>query len=205
MFGSPKLRQFTLASFEDLPAEKQLGKDRAIYAASVWAEGYLLHYDLVGQEAPTDGPFEPSPALMLVGRPGVGKTALAAAAFQVRLALDLGGLAIEYNALMDALLVQTRDENGNASAALTAAAKTPVLFLDDLGNTFTQGQETAGRQRWLFELINQRMAYRLPTILTTNLDYGALCEQFAPKTADRLYEYAVVLEMTGPNLRLKGR
>ena len=204
MHDSPKLHQFDLDAFiylEDyMDGYGAVGKGEAIKAAQHWAAGELLTYEMIPAPEPTATPFAPSHALLLYGSPGMGKTCLAAAAYAERLGDQLG-LAIEYNMLMQALLAQIRDD-GDVNRAVAKVARVPLLFIDDLGNTFLEGVETAGRLRWLFEIVNYRYNYRLPTIITTNLDYGQMCDQFSVKLAERLLEWAVWIRMHGPSLRI---
>ena len=200
MHDSPKLHQFDLQAFIELDDHWMAGKLAAVKATQHWAEGVAISYEMIPAPAPTAAPFTPSHALLLCGAPGMGKTCLAAAAFVERLGENVG-LAIEYNMLMQALLAQVRD-NGDVNLAVTKVARMPLLFLDDLGNTFLEGMETPGRLRWLFEIINYRYNYRLPTIITTNLDFFEMCEQFSTKLAERLLEWAVQVEVSGPSLRI---
>jgi len=202
MHDSPKLHQFNLDEFIFMDKALQDGKSTAIVAAQQWAAGDPIDYEMLGSPAPTAAGFAPSHALLLYGAPGMGKTCLAAAAYQDRLG-EKAGLAIEYNMLMQALLAQVRDGNdGNVDLALAKVARVPLLFLDDLGNTFLEGMETTGRLRWLFEIVNYRYNYRLPTIITTNLDYLRMCDQFSIKLAERLLEWAVWVNVHGPSLRI---
>ena len=203
MHDSPKLLQFDLQTFIELDHYFLAGKAEAVNAAQQWAAGEPVSYETIQIAPPTATPFVPSHALLLYGNPGMGKTCLAAAAYRARLG-NRTGLAIEYNALMQALLGQVRDD-GDVNAALKRVARVPLLFLDDLGNTFIEGMETAGRLRWLFEIINYRYNYRLPTIITTNLDFEQMVTQFDFKLTERLVEWAVQVEVGGRSLRIAYR
>lgn len=183
MYGSQKLRQFDLDDFLELPEPLKLGKGTAINAVYDWSEG------------------EGRSMLFLHGDPGNGKTCLASAGFLRRVEGRSAGLPIEYNALMSALLALVRDNDGEPDRAVNAAARCRVLFLDDMGNTFTHGFETPGRQRWLFAILNYRYNNRLPTIITSNLTPDGLYHQFDMKLADRITEYAHLIEMGQPSLR----
>ncbi len=205
LWNSAKLGQHTLDDFYFLDEDLAVGKGWSITAAQLWARGDLLTYDQLGMVEPTVAPFEPSPALVISGPSGLGKTCLASAAFVARVGQEGVGLPIEYNALMRAVLQQMDRPDGQPDAAVMIAARVPLLFIDDLGNTFLQGRETPGRQRWLFEIINHRYNERLPLIVTTNLTFEDLADQFDEKLAQRLLEYAVWIEMGGPSLRLKNR
>jgi DNA replication protein DnaC len=143
---------------------------------------------------------------MVISSPfSLGKTCLATAPFVAPVGDEGVGLPIEYNALMRAVLQQMDLPDGKPDAAVMLAASVPVLFIDDLGNTFLPGRETPGRQRWLFEILNHRYNERLPLIVTTNLAFEDLASQFDEKLAQRLLEYALWLDVSGPSLRLKGR
>jgi hypothetical protein len=196
MFGnvwlaqSPKLYQYDLQSFVELNSHAPhlaYGKTEAIDKVWEWTQD------------------RGAPCLTLSGEPGLGKTCLAGAAFLERVN-GRAGLAIEYNALMDLLLGLVADDKGDPAKAVRLAARAPVLLLDDLGNTFVRGSETAGRQRWLFEVVNYRYNQGLPTILTTNLSIDGLYEQFDAKIGDRLLEdgRAIWARLSGPSLRFPG-
>jgi len=79
----------------------------------------------------------------------------------------------------------------------------PVLFIDDLGNA-GHGTEKEDRSRIAFAIINHRYNYKLPTLITTNLTFDALSEQFDYKTARRLKSEAVWITMSGEALGLRG-
>lgn len=185
MMDSPKLHQFDMVDFLELPDELKRGKLAAIDAAYDWSRGDGARF------------------LVLSGEPGLGKTCLASAAFVYRTIYRLG-LPIEYNALMNQFLSLVRDD-GNPHELIQVVARVPILLLDDLGNTFMQGAETPGRQRWLFEVINYRYNNDLPTLITTNLGEQRLYDQFDMKLADRIIEVAKWVDMKPPALRFLKR
>jgi len=202
MDGTPKLSQVSLEDFEALSPELKARKECAIGAAHLWASEALITYDAVGLEAPTAGYFEPSPSLIITGETGRGKTCLAGAAYLRR---EVSGprLAIEYNDLQRGLFA--RIDQGDVEEALSAVRRVPLLFVDDVGNSFLGRQETEGRQRFLFEILNFRYTRRLPTLVTSNLPYAALADQFSLKLVERLLEQYVWVEMSGASLRIRYR
>jgi DNA replication protein DnaC len=184
MYGSNKLYQFGMVDFLEMDDHLKVGKMQAIDAAYEWSQ--------------RNG----SPFLVLSGEPGLGKTCLASAAYIDRVADRCAGLPVEYNALMNCCLAMIDDDDQTTQVALQEAYRVPVLFLDDLGNTFIT-RETPGRLRWLFEIVNYRYNNELPTIVTTNLSMERLYQQFDTKLADRLVEFAHWIDVKPPSLRFR--
>jgi hypothetical protein len=212
LVDSPKFHQFELGDFDHLTPSQRIGKDAAIEAAIGWAERRALTPADFGLPTSTASDFVPTQSLILAGPVGLGKTALLSAAYTYRLGPDGAGLAIEYNRLMSLLLEHVRrdedqDQADSAELLCHAAACAPVLFLDDLGNAPRDGEgvreETPGRQRWLFDIINHRYVHFLPTLITTNLDFDGLYRQFGAKVAERIVERFVWVPVGGVSLRLR--
>ncbi|MBN1889176.1 MAG: ATP-binding protein [Thermoflexales bacterium] len=133
--------------------------------------------------------------LVLIGANGRGKTHLAAAV--VNALLDCGEPAFFEG--VPALLDWLRDGYGEQSAEdfasrLARVKQAPVLVLDDLG------AESSGRDErvsWaedkLYQIVNDRLENRLPTVYTTNLPLeptpGYRC--VPPRLASRLRDRSI--------------
>ena len=209
---SPKFHQFELGDFDALTPAQRVGKQAAMEAAFWWAERRAMTPADFNLPSATATDFVPTQSLILSGPVGLGKTALLSAAFNYRLGPEGAGLAIEYNRLMSLLLEHVRSDEDQqqtnmAEVLCRAAASAPVLFIDDLGNAPRDGEsvreETPGRQRWLFDIINHRYVNFLPTLLTTNLDFDGMYRQFGAKVAERIVERFVWIAVGGVSLRLR--
>jgi hypothetical protein len=200
MFGSAKLDEYGLDAFLDMPPALANGKQAMTMALWLWAHGEALTYEAVHLPDPTYG-FEPSSALVLSGSPGLGKTCGAAAAFEHRRD-GQPGLAIEYNALMQAIQGTYGDDNANTSAVVQAVATTRLLFLDDFGNVDRRQSETDDKTTKIFEVLNHRYNHKLPTIITTNLSADHMIEQFGYKLARRLRSWPLWVDVRGVGLDL---
>lgn len=124
--------------------------------------------------------------LVLYGETGTGKSHLLAAIANHLLLADANPL---YYVAPD-LLAWVREgfgaAEGEPSAAdrLNVVKEAAVLLLDDLGTE----QETEWQRETVFALINHRLAWRLPTAITTN----QRPEDFPPRIASRLQDQARV-------------
>lgn len=167
MQDSFKLRQFDLAAFTNLPDRLAAGKEEALLEVAAWSR----------RQSPT-------PALVLWGISGVGKTCLASAAFTERTRDDVG-LAIEYNQLTRAIQAGYRDNS--ADELIAVLMHVPVLFVDDLGNV-GQAHESDDKHRIMIQVIDYRYTRQLPTLITSNLDFDALVDMFSYKLARRLVD-----------------
>ena len=124
---------------------------------------------------------QPAGWLTLIGGTGVGKTHLAAAAANDRLAVGDSVCFAVVPELLDALRASYRDD-GEASFEETFAwlKHVDVLVLDDLG----AHQATEWANEKLYQLCASRYLRRAPTLITTNV----APESLDPRLASRLLD-----------------
>ena len=157
-----------------------------------------------------DFPNPKQPGLLLMGRPGVGKTHLAVAAFRAILAKGFEGLFFDYQNLLDRIrssydqTSQTTDKE-----AYRVAMEKEVLLLDDLG----AHRVTDWVDDTVTSIITSRCNHRRALIATTNLvdpearyvgrdatpglvDHSTrLDERLGARARSRLFEMCRVIKM----------
>jgi DNA replication protein DnaC len=137
--------------------------------------------------------------LLLIGRPGTGKTGIAIAL--LREACLNGHAGRFYNAqeLLDELYASLADRS--TPKLLSQLARFQPLLIDELGYLTLKPEQSNA----FFRLMDQRYA-RVSTIITTNLDLPEWYELFDKKPLvdallDRLQHHCITIRIDGPSLR----
>ncbi|MGE3856420.1 MAG: ATP-binding protein [Dehalococcoidia bacterium] len=157
-----------------------------------------------GQRASLRGAFlkardwgeSPEGWFVLMGGTGCGKTHLAAAIANARLAAGDRVAFVNVPDLLDAL---RPGREGDAVALLNAIREVPVLILDDLGAQ----KSTPWAEEKLYQLLNHRHLARLHTVVTTNQSLGEMEARIASRLADS--DVSRLQEITAPDYRTVGR
>ncbi|MBQ2879839.1 MAG: ATP-binding protein, partial [Anaerotignum sp.] len=74
-----------------------------------------------------------------------------------------------------------------------------LLIIDDLGTEFA----TMFTASELFRIINDRKLRRKPVVISTNLDYRALMDQYSDRVMSRLIGEYTTLKFFGDDIRMK--
>ena len=142
---------------------------------------------------------DPRGWLVLLGGYGCGKTHLAAAIANFRIALGNQTLFVVVPDLLDHLRA-TYAPNSTVTydERLEAIRDAPLLILDDLGAHNT----TAWAQEKLFQILNHRYNNRQPTVITSN----QRLDELDPRIASRLEDpdLSRVTEIPTPDFRQPG-
>lgn len=132
---------------------------------------------------------EPTGWLLLEGSYGVGKTHLAAAIGNERLKRGEMVLFITTPDLLDHLRsAYAPNAESGYDELFDRIRNAPLLILDDLGVE----NPSAWAQEKLFQLLNHRYSYRMPTVITTNQDV----DNFDPRIRSRLLDTNVISRAT---------
>jgi DNA replication protein DnaC len=127
----------------------------------------------------------PNGWLTLLGSYGVGKTHLAAAIAHETLERGEGVLFAVVPDLLDHLRTTFSPQSTIAyDEQFDLLRSAPLLILDDLG---TESATPWAREK-LYQLINHRYNYRLPTVITSNLKPDAIEPRIFSRLCERLSE-----------------
>jgi len=137
--------------------------------------------------------------LFFTGPVGSGKTFLACC---IANALLEKGHLVLFNVVPDLLdLIRSTYEPGRASGEVTelelldTARKAPLLILDDLGSH----NYTDWVRNKLYSILNYRLNYSLPVVITSNIKLEDLEEYLGERTTSRIYQlcrpYRLLVDM----------
>lgn len=138
-----------------------------------------------------------SQSILMLGETGLGKT---------HLSLSICGEVIEkgfnavYNSAQNIFTELNKEYFGRSDNSFSYEAmilECDLLVIDDLGAEFsTQFTNTA-----LYNIINTRMNYSLPTIISTNLSLKELEERYTRRISSRIIGEYAVLDFFGKDIR----
>ena len=163
--GPELLKRMTFEKFDrraELPPEERENLEKALRLARHFAE-------------------EPQGWLVFLGVSGCGKTHLAAAIANYRLAFGQPVFFASAPELLDHLRSAYGPESKlNYDDTFEGVKKAPLLILDNMGAHST----SPWAEEKLFQIINYRYNNRLPTVFTSRNELGKMEEQIGTRMAD---------------------
>jgi len=149
-----------------------------------------------------NGFTEHSESLLFSGKPGLGKTFLSACI--ARVVADRG-FSVVYDTVVQILsdyeTVKFGENTEENRKDLEKYRQADLLIIDDLGTEMT----TQFTLSALYTVINARMAYEKPTIISTNLSPQGIRERYTPQIYSRLLGAYKLIYFRGEDIRLKGK
>ncbi len=124
--------------------------------------------------------------LFITGPVGTGKTYLACCIANALLDKDIAVLFVVVPDFLDQIRSTYGTQNTEQSELeiLGVAKSAPVIILDDLGaHHYTEW----GRQK-IYSLVNHRLNYNLPIVVTSNISLENLSEYLGERTTSRLFQ-----------------
>ena len=138
--------------------------------------------------------------LLIMGKTGLGKTFLCNSI--ARMVLDRGFTVIYISAgrLFKTLQDEqfNRNEDEEATQFYDDVLTADLLIIDDLGTEFSTTLVNAQ----FFNIINERMTNRRPTVVSTNLAPDRIKEQYSDRVLSRMTDGFEFLTLTGEDIRM---
>lgn len=140
--------------------------------------------------------------LLLYGNTGVGKTFLTHCIAKEALDHSFTVVYLTSLGLFDTLEKNKFDKDLSSvekSATVSYILDCDLLIIDDLGtelnNSFTSSQ--------LYQVIDMRLIHQKSTIISTNLSFDDLREQYSERIFSRITSSYSLLKLTGDDIRLR--
>lgn len=148
-----------------------------------------------------DQNYRKGKSLILSGKPGTGKSHLAAAIIQALYPKHQG----QYLTLMELIRLVRGTWHKNSEKSETQVLKELIgidlLVIDEIGVQYG----TDGEQNIIFDVLDGRYREQLPTILLTNQDKEGLAKCIGERVFDRLRETATWVSFDWESYRPKAR
>ncbi|MGN1206652.1 MAG: ATP-binding protein [Eubacterium sp.] len=140
--------------------------------------------------------------LLLYGNTGVGKTFLTHCIAKQLLSQSYTVVYLTSIGLFDILEKNKFDRELSSlekSTTVSYIMNCDLLILDDLGTELTNSFTTSQ----LYQVIDSRLVHKKSTIISTNLSFDDLREQYSERIFSRLTSGYTLLKVTGEDIRLK--
>ena len=140
--------------------------------------------------------------ILLVGNTGTGKTYLLTACANLCADLSKSVLLVTAYTLNGMLLDAHLSDSATNQAIMDSLVDVDVLAIDDLGTENVYKNVTA---EYFFAVINERIARKKQTFVSTNLSLANIRERYDERMFSRLVDQkiTVVAEMEGADKRIK--
>jgi len=139
--------------------------------------------------------------LLLYGEPGLGKTFMCNAI--AKDLLDSGRTVLYLSAPRLCKLVEdyrfNRDSFADSKELIETVDEVDLFILDDLGTEFPSITSSAA----LFDMLNERILKRKPTVISTNLTPDDMSSQYSERLVSRFFGMFEVLRFFGDDIRVK--
>lgn len=174
----PRLRNASFENFEQLPGTQAAYREAVRFVRDkLW----MKH----------DG-------LLIYGKPGNGKSHLAAAVVNAAVSMDISALMLNVPELMTQIKATYRVSRYTEADILYWVAEADLVVLDDLGAE----NLTGNTYEVIYKIINTLYNKEKSLIVTTNLDVEReLPDAIGPRIYDRLLEMCRIIENTGWSYR----
>lgn len=140
--------------------------------------------------------------LLLYGNTGVGKTFITHCIAKELLSQSYTVVYLTSIGLFDILEKNKFDRELSSlekSTTVSYIMNCDLLILDDLGTELTNSFTTSQ----LYQVIDSRLVHKKSTIISTNLSFDDLREQYSERIFSRLTSGYTLLKVTGEDIRLK--
>lgn len=148
--------------------------------------------------------FDKKKRLLFVGRPGIGKSHLAASIIKEVIKQKNTGIFISVPRLMTELKA-TYSKNSSITELelLTALQKVDLLVMDDLGVDREGGSDKASvwAKQKVYEIVDSRVGKA--TVYTTNFTGKELLQMYGERDFSRMVQDCKPIKLDGQNYRLK--
>ncbi len=154
------------------------------------------HFDFLKGYAENFTPH--SNSLFIFGNTGLGKTHLSLAVANKVLEK---GYSVVYDSTINILKEMEKEHfsREHNSEMTDSVIETDLLILDDLGTEHS----TPFYNSTLYNIINTRLNRKMPTIISTNLDYNGIRKRYEARIASRLTTLYVNMNFVGSDVRLQ--
>ena len=140
-------------------------------------------------------------SLVMLGKPGTGKSHLAGAILQAIMPTNTG-LYLTSSQLIRAVRNSwRRDSERSEIEVMRELSSVGLLVIDEIGVQYG----TDGERHILFEILDQRYREMMPTILMGNVSPAGLREILGERAFDRLYETATTIVFDWDSYRQQQR
>ncbi len=140
-----------------------------------------------------------SDMMFFFGGTGLGKTLLSSAI--AKRVLERG-FSVAYDSLSNFLRKIEQEHYGRSEGdTVEMLLSADLVILDDMGSEFRSGFNDAQ----IYDIINSRINYRLPTIVSTNLSHNELNARYNERIVSRLLGMFIPVKFNGRDVRLKKR
>lgn len=140
-------------------------------------------------------------SLVFLGKPGTGKSHLAAAILQAIMPEHCGLYVTCMQVVRAVRNAWRKDSERSESDVMAEFARVPLLVIDEVGAQYG----TEGEQMVLFEVLDRRYLDMKPTILLTNQNMPGLKQFLGERVHDRLIEIARAVVFDWESYRKQAR